>query len=90
MGMRMRRRTRQLAFVTVAMPVAAWAALEQAARRAEVRDPASLASRRLRQGADLVQRFGRGPLADRLQRRAASTTVTRTDPGRVGTGLHGG
>jgi hypothetical protein len=89
MGMRMRRRTHQLAFVTVAMPVAAWA-LEQAARRAEVRDPASLASRRLRQGADLVQRFGRGPLADRLQRRAPSTTVTPTDLGRVGTEPHGG
>jgi hypothetical protein len=64
MGMRMRRRTRQLAFVTLAVPVAAWA-LEQAARRAEARDQASPASRCLRQGADLVQQFGRGPLADR-------------------------
>ena len=89
MGMRMRRRTRQLAFVTVAVPVAAWA-LEQAARRAEARDQASPASRRLRQGADLVQRFGRGPLADRLQRRASSTTVTQTDTGRAGAGPHGG
>lgn len=89
MRMRMGRRTRQLAFVTVAVPVAAWA-LEQAARRAEVRDQASPASKRLRQGADLVQRFGRGPLADRLQRRPSSTTVTPTDTGRAGTGPHGG
>jgi hypothetical protein len=35
MGMRMRRRTRQLAFVTVAVPVAAWA-LEQG-RHAELK-----------------------------------------------------
>ena len=89
MRKRMGRRTRQLAFVTVALPVAAWA-LEQAARRAEVREQASPASKRLRQGADLVQRFGRGPLADRLQRRPPSTTVTPTDTGRAGTGPHGG
>jgi len=89
MRMRMGRGTRQLAFVTVAVPVAAWA-LEQAARRAEVRDQASPASKRLRQGADLVQRFGRGPLADRLQRRPPSTTVPPTDAGRAGTGPHGG
>jgi hypothetical protein len=77
---RMMRRTRQLAFVTVALPVAAWA-LEQAARRAETRDQASPASRRLRQGADYVQRWGRGPLADRLRR--PTTTATRVDkPGR--------
>ena len=89
MGMRMRRRTRQLAFVTVAVPVAAWA-LEQAARRAEARDQTSPTSRRLRQGAGLVQRFGRGPLADRLQPRAPSPTVTPTDAVRPGTGPHGG
>ena len=77
---RMKRRTRQLAFVTVAVPVAAWA-LEQAARRAETRDQDSPASRRLRQGAEFVQRWGRGPLADRLRR--PTTTATRTDkPGR--------
>ena len=73
---RMMRRTRQLAFVTVALPVAAWA-LEQAARRAETRDQTSPASRRLRQGANYVQRWGRGPLADRLRR--PTTTATRTD-----------
>ena len=77
---RMMRRTRQLAFVTVALPLAAWA-LEQAARRAETRDHASPASRRLRQGADYLQRWGRGPLVDRLRRPA--TTATRIDmPGR--------
>jgi hypothetical protein len=73
-----KRRARRLALVTLAAPVAAWA-LEQAARRAEAGDKASPASRRLRQGADFVQRFGRGPLADRLRQRPV-TTVTRTEP----------
>jgi hypothetical protein len=82
-----RRRLRQLALVTVAAPVAAWA-LEQAARRAEARDPNSPASRRLRQGTDLVQRFGRGPLADRLGRRPA-TTATSTAPPPPPTDQHG-
>jgi len=68
-------------FVTVAAPVAAWA-LEQAARRAEARGTTSPASRRLRQGADLVQRFSRGPLADRLQRRPA-TAASPADTGRA-------
>jgi hypothetical protein len=54
-----RRRARRLALVAVAAPVAAWA-LEQAARRAEARGKTSPTSRRLRQGADFVQRFGRG------------------------------
>jgi hypothetical protein len=63
-----KRRAGQLALVTVAAPVAAWA-LEQAARRAEAGDKTSSTSRRLRQDADLVQRFGRGPLADRLRQR---------------------
>ena len=84
---RMKRRTRQLAFVTVAIPIAGWA-LEQAARRAEARDHASPASRRLRQGAEFVQRWGRGPLADRLRRPA--TTATRTDLSQAGTQQHGG
>ncbi len=73
-----KRRARQLALVTVAAPVAAWA-LEQAARRAETRNQTSPASRRLRQGADFVQRFGRGPLADRLRQRPVGT-VTQTEP----------
>ena len=77
MRTRTRRRARQLVFVTVAVPVAAWA-LEQAARRAEARGTTSPTSRRLRQGADLVQRFSRGPLANRLSRRP-NTTVTRGD-----------
>jgi hypothetical protein len=62
-----KRRARRLALVMVAAPVAAWA-LEQAARRAERTRSDSPTSRRLRQGADVVRRFGRGPLADRLGR----------------------
>jgi hypothetical protein len=73
MRTRTRRRARQVVFVTVAVPVAGWA-LEQAARRAEARGTTSPTSRRLRQGADLVQHFSRGPLADRLQRRPATAT----------------
>ena len=79
MPMRMGRRTRQLAFDTVAVPVAAWA-LEQAARRAEAGDKTSSTSRRLRQGADFVQRFGRGPLADRLRQRPDTTITWREQP----------
>jgi hypothetical protein len=71
----------------VAAPAAAWA-LEQAARRAEARDRTSPTSRRLRQGADFVQRFGRGPLADRLGRRPA-TGATSTAPPPPPTGQHG-
>jgi hypothetical protein len=81
MRTRTRRRARQVMFVTMAAPVAAWA-LEQAARRAEARVTTSPASRRLRQGADLVQRFSRGPLADRLQRRPA-TAASPADTGRA-------
>ena len=73
------RRARQLALVTVAAPVAAWV-LEQAAHRAEARDKTSPASRRLRQSADFVQRFGRGPLADRLRQRPATTVTWREQP----------
>lgn len=83
-----RRRVRQLALVMVAAPVAAWA-LEQAARRAEARDRTSPASRPLRQGADLVQRLGRGPLADRLGRRPA-TTATSAAPSPPPARQHGG
>jgi hypothetical protein len=63
---RTKRRTRQLMFVTVAVPVTAWA-LEQATRRAEARDTTSPTSRRLRQGASFVRHFGRGPQADRRE-----------------------
>jgi hypothetical protein len=83
-----KRRVRQLALVMVAAPVAAWA-LEQAARRAEARGKTTPASRRLRQGADLVQRFGRGPLADRLGHRP-TTTVTATGQPPRSVGQHGG
>ena len=82
-----KRRVRQLALVMVAAPAAAWA-LEQAARRAEARDQTSPASRRLRQGADFVQRFGRGPLADRQGRRPA-TTVTLDEQPPSGVSQHG-
>jgi hypothetical protein len=71
-----KRRARQLALVTLAAPAAAWA-LEQAANRAEARDKTSPTSRRLRQGADFVQRFGRGPLADRLRQRPVTTVAWR-------------
>jgi hypothetical protein len=84
---RMMRRTRQLAFVTVAIPIAGWA-LEQAARRTETRDQASPSSRRLRQGAEFIQQWGRGPLADRLRR--PTTTATRTDLSQAGTQQLGG
>ena len=72
-----KRRATQLALVTVAAPIAGWA-LEQAARRAEAGDQTSPTSRRLRQGADFVQRVGRGPLADRLRQRPI-TSVTWTE-----------
>ena len=74
-----KRRAGQLALVTVAAPVAAWA-LELAAHHAEARDQASPASRRLRQGADFMQRFGREPLADRLRQRPAITVTWRQQP----------
>jgi hypothetical protein len=65
MRIRMKGRVRRVALVAVAVPVAGWL-LEQAARRAGTRDKTSPASRRLRQGAEFMQRFGRGPLAARL------------------------
>ena len=55
-------------------------ALEQAARRARPATPLSGGRRRLRQGADLVQRFGRGPMADRLGRRPATATSSPQSP----------
>jgi hypothetical protein len=73
-----KRRAGQLALVTVAAPIAAWA-LEQAARRAEAGDQTSPTSRRLRQGADFVQRVGRG-LADRLRQRPVTTVTSRQQP----------
>jgi hypothetical protein len=74
-----KRRAGQLALVTVLAPVAGWA-LEQAARRAEGGDKTSPTSRRLRQGADFMQRFGRGPLADRLRQQPATTVTWREQP----------
>jgi hypothetical protein len=63
----------------VAAPIAGWA-LEQAARRADAGDKSSVTSRRLRQGADFMQRFGRGPLADRLRQRPNTTVTWRAQP----------
>jgi hypothetical protein len=74
-----KRRAGQLALVTVAAPIAGWA-LEQAARRAEAGDQTSPTSRRLRQGADFMQRFGRGPLADRLRQQPVTTVTWREQP----------
>jgi hypothetical protein len=68
MRTRTKRRARRLALIMVAAPVAAWA-LEEAARRADARDATSPTGRRLRQGADIVRRFGAGPLANRLGNR---------------------
>jgi hypothetical protein len=45
-------------------------------------------SRWLRRGADFVQRLGRGPLADRLDRRPV-TTVTLNEQAQPGAGQHG-
>jgi hypothetical protein len=58
---------RRLAIITVLVPLAAWA-LEEAARRAEARGDASPWGRRLRQGANWLGGFGRGPLASRMRR----------------------
>jgi hypothetical protein len=78
--MSMKRRARQLAFITVAVPIAGWV-LERAARQAELRDKTSSASRRLRTGADFVQRRGRGPLAGWLRRPATTGTSYAGLPG---------
>jgi hypothetical protein len=58
---------RRLAIITILVPLAAWA-LEEAARRAEARGDTSPWGRRLRQGADWLGGFGRGPLASRMRR----------------------
>jgi hypothetical protein len=62
------RALKRLAVITVLIPLAAWA-LDEAARRAEGRQGSSPTSQRLRQGADWVGRFGRGPLAKRMRER---------------------
>ena len=67
MARRTRRGLRRLAIITVAIPLVAWV-LEEVARRTERRRPASRWSGRLRQGAEWVGGFGRGPLARRWQR----------------------
>ena len=60
MRTRTKRRARQLALVTVAAPVAAWA-LERAVRRAEAGDKTSPISRRLRQAPTSCSALVAGP-----------------------------
>jgi hypothetical protein len=67
MARRTRRGLRRLAIITVAIPVVAWA-LEELARRTELRRPASPWTRRLRRGSELIGGFGRGPLSRRGRR----------------------
>lgn len=64
---RARRTLRRVAVITVLIPLAAWA-LDEAAKRAEAHDSASPWGRRLRQVADWLGGFGRGPLASRMRR----------------------
>ncbi len=64
---RARRTYKRLAVITILIPLAAWA-LDEAARRAEARGDDSPWGRRLRQGAEWVGGFGRGPLANRMRR----------------------
>jgi hypothetical protein len=66
--MRAKRMLKRLAVITVLIPLAAWA-LDEAARRAEGRQGPSRMSERLRKGADLIGRRGRGPLAKRMRER---------------------
>lgn len=67
MAGRARRGLKRLAIITILIPLAAWA-LEEVARRAEAREGDSPWGRRLRQGADWLGGFGRGPLAGRMRR----------------------
>ena len=78
MARSLRRRAGQMLLATVAVPVAAWG-IEEAARRAEARDPRSTTTRRLRQVADVAKGLSRGPVADMLQRRQR-TSVTWGEP----------
>jgi hypothetical protein len=63
----LRRRLWQLAFVTLAIPAAAWL-LEEVARRQEAKNGASSSSDRLRRWSQTVGGFGRGPLSSRRRR----------------------
>ncbi len=75
MRRRTKRRIRRLGLVAVAIPIGAWA-LERAARQAEARGgrPAQLGPR-LRHGANVLGRHGRGPLAPAV---CAAQLRTRT------------
>jgi hypothetical protein len=66
---RAKRLLKRLAIIMVLFPIAAWA-LDEAARRAESRRQGpSPMSERLWQGAEVVGRRGRGPLAKRVRER---------------------
>jgi hypothetical protein len=60
----LRRRLWQLAFLSLAVPAAAWI-LEETARRQEAKKGVSPQSMRLRRWSQNVGRFGRGPLSRR-------------------------
>lgn len=76
MRRRTKRRLRRLGLVAVAIPLGAWA-LAWAARQAEARGGrADQLGRRLRHGAELLGRYGRGPLASRLRPPGARTTAS--------------
>lgn len=72
---RAKRMLKRVAIITVLIPLAAWA-LDEAARRAEGRQGPSKMSERLRQGADVVGRRGRGPLAKRVRERREADDQT--------------
>jgi hypothetical protein len=69
------RRARRLALATVALPVAAWA-LEQAAQRAETRDPTPH-QQAAALGAEFVQCYGHGPLGNQPQRRPTTMVTSK-------------
>ncbi len=77
MRRRTKRRTkRRLGLVAIAIPLGAWA-LERSARQAEARGGrADQLGRRLRHGAELLGRYGRGPLASRLRPPGARITAS--------------
>lgn len=66
MARRARRGLKRLAIITILIPLAAWA-LDKVAKRAEARGDESPWGPRLRQGADWVGGYGRGPLAKRMR-----------------------
>jgi hypothetical protein len=73
---RTKRRLRWLGLVAIAIPLGAWA-LERAAGQAEARGGrVAQVGRQLRHGAELLGRYGRGPLASRLRPPGSRTTAS--------------